>query len=308
MTPESLVDMLDKVMVSPYEEMLAFEYLYSLEGSTLKRMTESTVLSDKLPSDVMRERFGLIEPEGLDEVTKLVDNKLGNLSVAVNNTTTWPDKLADSEHPTPLFYYYGNIGLVEQRSVSVVGSRKATRGGLARAAKLARQLAENDVVVVSGLARGVDTAALEGALGNGGRVIGVIGTPIDECYPPENWSIQETIGKRHLLISQVPFYRYAHQPFKTRRFYFPERNELMAAISDATVIVEASDTSGTLTQARACMHQKRPLFIMRSCVENSEVSWPSKWVGRDNVHVLDEVGQVLEAIGADGGNRDELSG
>lgn len=301
MAPEMLVDMLDKVMVSPYEEMLAFEYLYSLEGSTLKRMTESTVLSDKLPSEVMRERFGLIKPEGLDDVAQLVDAKLGNLSVAVNNTTTWPDKLADSERPTPLFYYYGNIGLIEQRSVSVVGSRKATRDGLARAAKLAKQLAEIGVVVVSGLARGIDTAALEASLGNGGRVIGVIGTPIDECYPPENRRLQELIGKEHLLVSQVPFYRYAHQPFKTRRFYFPERNELMAAISDATVIVEASDTSGTLTQARACMHQGRPLFIMRSCVENDAVTWPAKWIGRDNVHVLDDVSQIIGAIGGEGG-------
>ena len=297
MAPQTYTDMLDKIMVSPYEEMLAFEYLYSLDGSTLKKMTDATVLSNKLPTDVLSERYGLLSPDGLDDVAKFIDSKLSGLSVAVNNTTTWPDKLADSEHPTPLFYYYGNIGLVEKKSVSIVGSRKASEDGVKRARKLAKKMAESGIAVVSGLARGIDTAALTSAIENEGNVIGVIGTPIDEYYPKENEALQNMIAEKHLLISQVPFYRYAHQAFNTRRYYFPERNELMAAISDATVIVEASDTSGTLTQARACMHQKRPLFIMRSCAENESVSWPAKWLIRDNVYVLDDAQQIIDAIG-----------
>ena len=127
-------------------------------------------------------------------------------------------------------------------------------------------------------------------------VIGVIGTPIDECYPRQNVDLQTYVANSGLLISQVPFYRYSRQPFKTKRYYFPERNELMAAVSDATVIIEASDTSGTLIQARACEHQGRPLFILRSCVENPEVTWPKKWVGKDNVHVIDDVGDVLAEV------------
>lgn len=70
----------------------------------------------------------------------------------------------------------------------------------------------------------------------------------------------------------------------------------MAAISDATVIVEASDTSGTLTQARACLHQGRPLFVMRSCVENTAVSWPANYVGRKGVYILDSTDQLMEIV------------
>jgi DNA processing protein len=128
-------------------------------------------------------------------------------------------------------------------------------------------------------------------------VIGVIGTPIDECYPKENCSLQNEIAEKHLLVSQVPFYRYSQQPFKTKRYYFPERNELMAAISDATVIIEASDTSGTLTQARACLHQGRPLFILRSCYDSDQVTWPKRWAEKENVFIIGSSEEILSAIG-----------
>lgn len=301
MAPEILTDMLEKAAVSPYEEMLAYEYLYSKDGSTLKKMTEATVLAHKLPTEALADAYGMIEPDDMDAIADFLSMKLDGFAVAVNNTTTWPDKLSDSARPTPLFYYRGDIGLLDSKSVSIVGSRKASAEGVARASKLARQMAENDVTVVSGLARGIDTAATKAALDSDGNTIGVIGTPIDEYYPAENRELQDRVAKDGLLISQVPLYRYAHQSFNTKRFYFPERNELMAAVSDATVIVEASDTSGTLTQARACMHQNRPLFIMRSCVESNEVTWPRKWIGRNNVYILDDASQILDILNVEEG-------
>ena len=296
MSPQALSEMIGRISVSPYDEMIAYEYLYSLDKSSLKKMTEMTVLAGLLPTEALAERSGMLAPDGLDEVRKYVDSKLGDFFVAVNNTTSWPEKLRDSEKPTPLFYYHGDIGLVEMPSVSIVGSRKASDDGTKRARRLARELVESGYVVVSGLAKGIDTAAMRSAIDSGGRVIGVIGTPIDECYPKENRPLQDEVAAHHLLVSQVPLYKYSKQPFKTRRFYFPERNELMAAISDATVIVEASDTSGTLTQARACRHQGRPLFILRSCYENPDVEWPRKWAQRDNVHVIDGTDQILEVL------------
>ena len=88
------------------------------------------------------------------------------------------------------------------------------------------------------------------------------------------------------------------QPFNTKRFYFPERNELMAAVSNATLIVEASDTSGTLTQARACLHQGRPLFITRRCFEDPSLTWPKKYAGRNGVAVVDGPEEVIEVVSA----------
>lgn len=296
MSPKDLLETLRTSAVSPYREMMAFELLYAEEGSSLKKITEGTVLAGRLPSHLVEERYGFVDPPLYAEIAKLIDPKLGNLGVAVNNTPTWPRKLADSARPTPLFYYYGNIGLMESRSVSIVGSRKASAEGMARAARMAKEMAIRRVSVVSGLAKGIDASAMASALENGGRVIGVIGTPLDEFYPKENKSLQEEIAKSQLLVSQVPFYRYSKQPFKTKRYYFPERNELMAAISDATIIIEASDTSGTLTQARACMHQGRKLFILKSCYENEAVAWPKKWAERDNVFVVDSSDAVVNIL------------
>lgn len=296
MSPDALREMLSRSTVSPFQEMVAFELLYSDEGSSLKKITEATVKAGKLPSQAARDRFGMFLPDIEAEIEELLSTKLGPLSVAINNTPAWPKKLADSERPTPLFYYYGNIGLMEARSVSVVGSRKASGDGLKRAAKLGRELAREGIAVVSGLARGVDTAAMTAAIDAGGHTIGVIGTPLDECYPKENRVLQSAVARDHLLISQVPFYKYSKQPFNTRRYYFPERNELMAAISDGTVIVEASDTSGTLTQARACLHQGRKLFILKSCYNDHSITWPRKYADKENVYVVESTSDIVEVL------------
>ncbi len=301
MSPEALAKKLGNLAVSPYKEVVSYELLYAKKGTSLKKMADLTVKAGRLPSEAVSYEYGLLpfSEEDIDPVREYVSSKLGKFSVAINNTQSWPDKLADSERPTPLFYYQGDIGLAESRSVSIVGSRKASEAGKRRAFQMARDLVKSGITVVSGLAKGIDTAAMASAISNGGKVIGVIGTPIDEVYPKENKDLQEVVAKEHLLISQVPFYKYSIQPFKTRRFYFPERNELMAAISDATIIIEASDTSGTLTQARACQHQGRKLFILKSCYEDSSTDWPKKWAKKPNVYVVDSSDSVISILYGD---------
>src|SRR5688572_23481648 len=156
----------------------------------------------------------------------------------------------------------GDRSLVQRRAVAIVGTRQVSPEGAARARRLARELSAAGVVVVSGLARGVDTEALTAAIEAGGRVIAVIGTPIDKAYPAENRRLHERIYREHLLISQ---FEPGKRVFQSN---FPERNKLMAAISDATAIVEAGDTSGTLHQAAECVRLRRWLFIARSVAED----------------------------------------
>lgn len=280
-------------LIDPYEEVLAYEYLYSLKGSSLKKISRQTVDRDLLPSEALAELM-VIEDE-YETVRACVDSKLGRFSAAIDNTPQYPLKLHSANERVPLVYYRGDINLVERKSVSIVGARKASEAGKARAARLARILAQKDVVVVSGLAAGIDTAALGSAIQNGGRVVAVIGTPIDECYPKDNDYLQSLIAIKHLLVSQVPFYRYSVQPFPSKKVYFRERNVTMAAISDATVIVEASDTSGSLIQARACIKQGRPLFIMRSCLDNPDITWPKRFVDAGAI-VLEDPEALLERL------------
>ena len=301
----TLFQQLARSTVSPYEELMAYEYLYSREDMTLKKMTGMTSRVGRTPSQALDEQPSLFNVRESDEyrrVADYVDGKIGTFDLAVAGTPSWPSSLSDSARPSPVLYTRGSIGLMGERNVSVVGARKASPEGCELAAQIARDLVAADVVVTTGLAAGIDTAATRSALHDGpGTAIGVMGTPIDECYPKQNEALVETILEEGgLVVSQVPFYRYSVQPFRTKRFYFPERNELMAAISDATVIVEASDTSGTLTQARACRHQGRPLFVMRRCYEDRSLSWPRKWVDDRGARVVESAEEIVEAMDSEG--------
>lgn len=182
---------------------------------------------------------------------------------------TYKNKLTQVEQkfsPDTLFYQ-GNISLLqERRRVSVVGSRNVSDAGIKRAEKITRELVKNNIIVVSGLAKGVDTVAHKTAINVGGDTIGVIGTPINKYYPKENKELQDFIAKNHLLISQFP------ENYPTKSKNFPIRNRTMALISDATIIIEASEESGTKHQGWEALRLGRRLFILEN-VFNSDVSW-----------------------------------
>lgn len=184
----------------------------------------------------------------------------------------------------------GDASLIKLPSVAIVGSRKVSSDGAKRARRLARELATAGVVVVSGLAKGVDTEALNAAIGAGGRTIGVIGTPIDRAYPAENKRLQEKLYREHLLISQ---FEPGKHVFPSN---FPERNKLMAAISDATAIIEATDESGSLHQAVECTRLGRWLFIARSLADNPNLRWPKSFLAYPTTRVLNDTSEILEVL------------
>jgi DNA processing protein len=189
-------------------------------------------------------------------------------------------------------YYSGHLDLLDAPAVSIVGTREVTDEGWQCAYQLARGLAAAGVTVVSGLAKGVDTAALTGVVDNGGHAVAVIGTPLDKAYPAENAELQQRMYAHHLLVS--PF-RNGTQVFKSN---FPVRNRVMAAITDATVIIEASDTSGTLHQAAECVKLKRWLFIAKSVLDDSSLKWPARFLDYEKTAVLTSAEDVLTRIGA----------
>lgn len=201
------------------------------------------------------------------------------------------DLLRGSTGREATVFYAGDLSILNAPSVSIVGTRNVSEAGWKRASQLARFLARNGVAVVSGLAKGVDTAALTSAISNGGRVAAVIGTPLDKAYPAENALLQQQIYAHHLLMS--PF-KIGDRVFRSN---FPVRNRVMAALSDATVIIEASDTSGTLHQAAECVRLKRWLFIARSVVDDQTLTWPTNFLGLPKVGVLTSASDVLNAIG-----------
>jgi DNA processing protein len=214
---------------------------------------------------------------------------LDSLIAGIRNIT--PEQQTRFQSDSAL-WCVGDTSLLRQKCVAIVGTRQVSREGAARSRRLARELAAAGVVVVSGLAKGVDTEALSAAIEAGGRVIAVIGTPIDRAYPAENKQLQERIYREHLLISQ---FAPGERVFPAN---FPERNKLMAALSDATAITEAGDTSGTLHQAAECGRLGRWLFICRSVVDDASLQWPKRFLGQPKVHSFGSTEDILKAIGA----------
>jgi len=194
--------------------------------------------------------------------------------------------------PDSRLWCVGDASLLHRKCVAIVGTRGVSPEGAARSRRLGRELAGAGVVVVSGLAKGVDTEALSAAIEAGGRVVAVIGTPIDRAYPAENKHLQERIYREHLLVSQ---FAPGERVFPTN---FPERNKLMAALSDATAITEAGDTSGTLHQAAECGRLGRWLFIAQSVVDDPLLQWPKRFLGQPKVDSFSATEDILKAIGA----------
>lgn len=210
---------------------------------------------------------------------------LSHFGVRIHGAGEYPMKLRDARYPIELLYYTGWWNLVEMRSVAIVGTREPSANGIRRAGQLASLLVDDGFTVVSGLARGIDTAALTSAIAKGGQVIAVIGTAICDHYPAENASLQDDIGRSYLLISQAPIVRSSRQRPDQNRIFFPERNITMSALTEATIIVEAGETSGTLTQARAAIQQGRKLFILDSCFLDPRLTWPQRYAAQGAVRV-----------------------
>jgi DNA processing protein len=283
--------------VSPRRELGAYEALWLEQGATFKTIADRFAADpNAIPSDFVS--HAVADARAGEVLAKLSKAGVSRFGTRLNMTGNYPEKLRDARHPVEMLYFQGTWELVETRCVAVVGSRKPTDKGRQRAAKIARALVEANFTVVSGLASGIDTVAHTNAIDAGGRTISVIGTPIGTYYPKENEALQRKIAEEHLLISQVPVLRYANQHVPQNKLFFPERNVTMSALTEATIIVEASDTSGTLTQARAALHQGRKLFILDSCFENSEITWPAAYAKRGAIRVreLSDIWDALQGV------------
>lgn len=270
--------------VSPLRELGAYEALWEDPKSSFKTIAERFRQSPgAVPSDFVSPGRAL---EYANKALKLFKAAgIHQFGVRVHGAGEYPERLRDAAYPIELLYYQGWWDLVSTPSVAVVGTRQPTPEGAARARRIARALVEDGITVVSGLAAGIDTAAHTSAIEAGGRTVAVIGTPLSECYPKENCDLQARIARNFLLISQIPVCRYAAQNYRGNRLFFPERNITMSALTQATIIIEAGETSGTLVQAKAALNQGRKLFILDSCFRNPAITWPARFAEQGAVRV-----------------------
>lgn len=219
-----------------------------------------------------------------------MEEKTEYQSIDLKNLLGRPLNDIEKKYAPPIIYYKGKITLpLPCARVSIIGTRQPTKEGLLAAEEVSKILIENNVIIVSGLAKGIDSVGHRTAIKNGGKTIAVLGTPLNKTYPRENIELQEEIMKNHLVVSQYQV------GYKTTPKDFALRNRTMALISDASVIVEAGDGSGTLYQGWETIRLGRPLFICKQVVHNPKLKWPKEMIEYGAVE-LDDPLDILEVL------------
>lgn len=202
----------------------------------------------------------------------------------------YPPLLRCIAEPPPVLWARGDRGLLSRAAVAIVGSRTATPYALQVAERLAAELAARDIVVVSGLARGVDSAAHRGCLAAGGRTIAVLGSGPDRVYPPEHDDLAARIAGSGLVAAELGP---GAAPLPE---HFPLRNRIISGLSLATVVVEASERSGSLITARYALEQGREVMVVPGSVLSGR-NRGSHALLKDGAAVVESADDILQQLG-----------
>ena len=215
-----------------------------------------------------------------------------DVEILVSSDHYYPENLKHIDDAPPVLFVKGNKSLFKKQCIAIVGSRNASLNGINLTRKISFDLANQDTVVVSGMAKGIDRAAHEGALhatpGSGGT-IAVLGTGIDVIYPKENADIYEQIKERGVLVSEVPF---ASKPLTSS---FPRRNRIISGLSVGTVVIEANQMSGSLITAKEALSQGREVFAVPGSPLDPRSAGPNQLI-KDGAHLVGSGKDILDAL------------
>ena len=187
------------------------------------------------------------------EIKRLQEHKVKVITILDGG---YPQRLKEIYLPPIVLFYRGNLSLINQRAVAVVGSREHSKYAKDCIREIIPALVKDDIVVISGLARGVDTLAHEETLKANGSTIAVIGSGLDVVYPLENSKLYDVIAKKGLILSEYPL---QSRPLK---FHFPYRNRIIAGLSHGVCVIEAKEKSGSLITANLALSENREVFAV----------------------------------------------
>lgn len=226
----------------------------------------------------------------LDIDAEIRDCRDNGVNILAESQADYPQSIRHIPDPPGVLFVRGEIRPSDAIAVSIVGTRHATQYGLAQAERLASGLARCGYTIVSGLARGIDSAAHRGALKAGGRTLAVLGSGVLNIYPPENESLASDIATQGAVISENP----PRSPPLSGAF--PQRNRIITGLSLGVIVVEAADRSGALISARHAMEQNRLVFAVPGRVD-SRMSRGCHRLIRDGAKLVETVDDVLEELG-----------
>jgi DNA processing protein len=211
------------------------------------------------------------------------------VSMLTYRDSDYPGRLLTIYDPPPVLYIRGRLGAANDLAVAIVGSRMATRHGRSFTEGLARDLAVRGVTVVSGMARGIDSAAHRGALLGRGRTIAVLGCGVDVIYPPENRSLMKEIATGGAVISEFPL---GTKPLSCN---FPRRNRIISGMATGVVVVEATSQSGSLITANYALDQGREVFAVPGSVGTPNSQGTTRLL-KQGAKLVDRVDDILEEV------------
>lgn len=204
------------------------------------------------------------------------------------NSKEYPQNLKNIYDPPKKIYLIGNKDLLYQKGIAIVGARDATQYGKKIAYNLAKELSEQNIVIISGLAIGIDSYAHKGALEKG--TIAVLGSGIDNIYPKENLELaREIIKNKGCIISEYPL------GTKPERLHFPQRNRIISGLSDGVVVIEASKKSGALITAEFALEQGKEVFAVPGDINKKQSEGTNQLI-KDGAILLTSATDILENI------------
>ena len=219
-----------------------------------------------------------------------------NIRLLAFDDPEYPENLRAAEDAPPVIYVRGQINCLRQPlSLSIVGARNASLNGRKLASQISCELTSQGIMIGSGMARGIDTAAHKGAmfaLNRTGSTVAVLGTGIDIAYPAENQKLCEQIAGQGAVISEFPL---GTEPSAGN---FPRRNRIVSALTDGTLVVEASLHSGSLITARLALEQGRDVFAVPGFPTDERSAGPNKLI-KDGAFLVENAEDILNVLSAD---------
>ncbi|MGD9016330.1 MAG: DNA-processing protein DprA [Desulfobacterales bacterium] len=239
-------------------------------------------MSPKLVEAIYRQKI----PENFLSEVKRVSSVGGRILTLTD--ADYPSLLMEIDDPPPMLYVLGRLK-TQEPAVAVVGSRNATAYGIDTTRRLCRQLAREGITVVSGMARGIDTAAHEGAVDGGGRTIAVTGCGLDTVYPPENKGLFRRIASAGAVISEFPMGA-GPDPH-----HFPRRNRIISGLGMGVVVVEATLRSGSLITAKTALDQGREVFAVPGSIHSFKSTGTHALI-KQGACLVESVSDILEEL------------
>ncbi len=289
--------------MSPLEALVALNMLPKIGPIRVRRLLQafgepSGILS--APKDRLIRVDGIGEETAMiigkwqdhaDPITEIREAGERGIAIVTGSDPGFPQPLLDAYDPPLLLYVWGKLEPRDRHAISVVGSRRATRYGTQATKKITYQLAQAGFTIISGLARGIDTAAHEAAVAAGGRTIAVVGSGLAKLYPPENLSLAEKIALGNgAVVSEFPLHT---GPDKQT---FPMRNRIVAAWARAVLVVECPAWSGSLITANLASEYGKPIFAVPGPIDKPTSAGCNQLI-RDGATLVSDASHILDDLG-----------